>query len=96
LHGDDPPSGFLPAAIITQLGVLGGGPSHYRHPTKNPERQGLKLRHIINPDTPLSVDHGPAEPVPKIQSGLLLWGILSLAQSVKLLLHISLGVLGAG
>jgi hypothetical protein len=36
LHGDDPPSGFLPTAIITQLGSLGGGPSHYRHFTNNP------------------------------------------------------------
>jgi hypothetical protein len=31
LRKDLPPSGFLPTAIITQLGSPGGGPSHYRH-----------------------------------------------------------------
>ena len=38
LHGDDPPSGFLPTAIITQLGSPGGGPSHYRHYTNYASR----------------------------------------------------------
>ena len=31
LHGDDPPSGFLPTTIITPVGFLDGGPSHYPH-----------------------------------------------------------------
>jgi hypothetical protein len=35
LHGDDPPSGVLPTAIITLVGLLGDGPSHYRHYTNN-------------------------------------------------------------
>jgi hypothetical protein len=31
LHGDDPPFGFLPTTIITLVGLLDGGPYHYRH-----------------------------------------------------------------
>ena len=31
LQGDDPPSGFLPTTIITLVGLLDGGPYHYRY-----------------------------------------------------------------
>jgi len=35
LHGDDPPSGFLPTTIISLVGLLDGGPYHYRLPPNN-------------------------------------------------------------